>query len=152
MDPMVSHMQSAHADDAQGLPYIRFTRILQSPTSLPMPRPHQVLKWVPVNTALSTRPPVLAGKLEWASHDLSTIFIQRKNLVSPSFLRMVADVVRFGREAPQVGSSRAQHVMGWPVVMQQANLRTAVCVTGDGLLRVALQPSFPGLPLYYGMV
>ena len=43
-----------------------------------------------------------AGKLEWASHDLSTIFIQRKNLFSPSFLRMVLDVIRFGREAPQV--------------------------------------------------
>lgn len=42
------------------------------------------------------------GKLEWASHDLSTIFIQRKNMVSPSFLRMVLDVIRFGKEAPQV--------------------------------------------------
>lgn len=42
------------------------------------------------------------GKLEWASHDLNTIFVQRKNLVSPSFLRMVYDVVRFGREAPEV--------------------------------------------------
>lgn len=47
-----------------------------------------------------------AGKLEWASHDLSTIFIQRKNLVSPSFLRMVLDVIRFGKEAPQVRGER----------------------------------------------
>lgn len=42
------------------------------------------------------------GKLEWASHDLSTIFIQRRNIFSPSFLRMVYDVIRFGKEAPQV--------------------------------------------------
>lgn len=45
-----------------------------------------------------------AGKLEWASHDLSTIFIQRKNMFSPTFLRMVMDVIRFGREAPQVST------------------------------------------------
>ena len=42
------------------------------------------------------------GALEWASHDLDTIFTQRANLASPSFLRMVYDVVRFGREAPKV--------------------------------------------------
>jgi predicted NAD/FAD-binding protein len=88
---------------------------------------------VPVNLHLSTHPPAPAGKLEWASHDLSTIFIQRKNLVSPSFLCMVADVVRFGREARQVGSRAAQHVLGWPVVMQQANLHRAVCVTRCGV-------------------
>jgi predicted NAD/FAD-binding protein len=49
-----------------------------------------------------------AGKLEWASHDLSAIFIQRKNLLSPSFLRMVMDVVRFGKEAPQVRRQQGQ--------------------------------------------
>lgn len=43
-----------------------------------------------------------AGKLEWASHDLGTIFAQRSNLGSPSFLRMIYDVVRFGQEAPKV--------------------------------------------------
>jgi predicted NAD/FAD-binding protein len=45
-----------------------------------------------------------AGKLEWASHDLSTIFVQKRNLLSPSFLRMIYDVIRFGREAPKVRS------------------------------------------------
>jgi len=29
------------------------------------------------------------GKLEWGSHGLDTIFAQRKNLASPSFLRCV---------------------------------------------------------------
>jgi predicted NAD/FAD-binding protein len=43
-----------------------------------------------------------AGKLEWASHNLDTIFAQRSNLGSPSFLRMIYDVVRFGKEAPKV--------------------------------------------------
>lgn len=51
-----------------------------------------------------------AGKLEWASHDLSTIFVQRKNLASPSFLRMIRDVLRFGAEAPKVLDPEQAHV------------------------------------------
>ncbi len=41
------------------------------------------------------------GKLEWGSHDLDSVFAQRKNAASPSFLRMVADVIRFGQQAPK---------------------------------------------------
>ncbi len=42
------------------------------------------------------------GALEWGSHDLSTVFAQRKTWTSPSHWRMVWEVVRFGREAPKV--------------------------------------------------
>lgn len=42
------------------------------------------------------------GKTEWASHNLGTIFAQKKNAASPSFLRMIREVLRFGKEAPQV--------------------------------------------------
>lgn len=42
------------------------------------------------------------GRLEWASHDLDSVFAQRKNMASPSFLMMLRDVVRFGKEAPKV--------------------------------------------------
>ncbi|GBF87498.1 cyclopropane fatty acid synthase [Raphidocelis subcapitata] len=43
------------------------------------------------------------GRLEWASvGDLDTVFAQRSNALSPTFLRMVYDVVRFGKEAPKV--------------------------------------------------
>eukprot|EP00892_Ulva_mutabilis_P000826 jgi/Ulvmu1/10744/UM068_0034.1 len=42
------------------------------------------------------------GTLEWASHNLSTVFAQRKNLINWNFLRMVREVLRFGREAPKV--------------------------------------------------
>lgn len=38
------------------------------------------------------------GALEWGSNAL---FAQRSNLLSLSFLRMVWDVLRFGREAPK---------------------------------------------------
>lgn len=40
--------------------------------------------------------------LEWASHSLSTIFASWQRCISPSFLLMLYDVVRFGRQAPKV--------------------------------------------------
>jgi len=40
------------------------------------------------------------GRLEWAGTDLGTIFAQRRNLANPRFLRMLAHIVRFGRQAP----------------------------------------------------
>lgn len=40
------------------------------------------------------------GRLEWAGTDLGTIFAQRRNLLSPRFLRMLLQIVRFGRQAP----------------------------------------------------
>ncbi|GIL82213.1 hypothetical protein Vretimale_7189 [Volvox reticuliferus] len=50
------------------------------------------------------------GKLEWGSDCLDTIFAQRQNICSPSFLAMLKDVVRFGREAPKVLESSAAHI------------------------------------------
>ena len=44
------------------------------------------------------------GRLEWGSDNLDTVFAQRRNLASPSFLGMLRDVVRFGKEAPKVGA------------------------------------------------
>jgi len=35
--------------------------------------------------------------IEWAGTDLNGVFAQRRNLVRPRFLRLLADVVRFGR-------------------------------------------------------
>lgn len=45
------------------------------------------------------------GALEWGSRGLGAIFAQRHNLLSPSFLRMIWDVIRFGREAPEVDAT-----------------------------------------------
>lgn len=56
------------------------------------------------------------GKLEWGSDGLDTVFAQRRNLLSPSFLAMVKDVVRFGKEAPKVCGivlHLGQGVGGW---------------------------------------
>ncbi|MFV8834533.1 FAD-dependent oxidoreductase [Aquisalimonas sp.] len=39
------------------------------------------------------------GRLEWAGDRLDKLFAQRRNIVSPSFLRMVRDIIRFNRRA-----------------------------------------------------
>jgi predicted NAD/FAD-binding protein len=39
------------------------------------------------------------GRLEWAGTNLDTVFAQRKNLISPSFLGMIKDILRFNRDA-----------------------------------------------------
>ena len=37
--------------------------------------------------------------LEWKGTSFDTVFAQRRNLVRPAFLRMLADIVRFNRTA-----------------------------------------------------
>lgn len=41
------------------------------------------------------------GQIEWCGTDLNSVFAQRRNLVSPRFWGMLADIVRFNREAPR---------------------------------------------------
>lgn len=50
------------------------------------------------------------GRLEWGSDGLSGLFAQRRNILSPSFWRMIWDVLRFGREAPEVLSAEGAAV------------------------------------------
>ncbi|MFO0695131.1 MAG: FAD-dependent oxidoreductase [Polyangiales bacterium] len=40
--------------------------------------------------------------VEWASRDLDGFFAQRRNLVRPSHLRMLAEILRFNHEAPKL--------------------------------------------------
>ena len=39
--------------------------------------------------------------IEYNGHSLNTLFAQRRNLLRPSFLRMIKDITRFNREAPK---------------------------------------------------
>jgi uncharacterized protein len=39
------------------------------------------------------------GRLEWAGTSLNTVFAQRRNLVSPSFIGMLRDILRFNASA-----------------------------------------------------
>jgi len=41
------------------------------------------------------------GKLEWAGTSLDSVFAQRGNLLSPAFLGMLKDILRFNKSAPE---------------------------------------------------
>jgi len=43
---------------------------------------------------------IAEGALEYAGTDLNGLFAQRRNIVRPRFWRMIADILRFYREAP----------------------------------------------------
>jgi uncharacterized protein len=46
--------------------------------------------------------PGSARRLEWAGTDLASVFAQRRNLVSPRFIGMLVDLLRFNRQATRV--------------------------------------------------
>lgn len=43
-----------------------------------------------------------ASGLEYNGHDLASLFVQRRNLVNLRFLGMLADILRFNRQAPRL--------------------------------------------------
>ncbi len=45
--------------------------------------------------------------LEWSGANLDTVFAQRRNLVSPRFLAMLRDLLRFNRQATAIAEGRA---------------------------------------------
>jgi predicted NAD/FAD-binding protein len=47
------------------------------------------------------------GALEWSGSNLATVFAQPSNLARPRFLRMLADLLRFNREAARLAESGA---------------------------------------------
>ena len=48
-------------------------------------------------------------RLEWAGNDLSTLFAQRQNLLNPSFLRMLYDIVRFNQAGKKMCEAQTDH-------------------------------------------
>lgn len=56
--------------------------------------------------SFSARVALPSGRaLEWAGTDLNSVFAQRRNLLRPTFLRMLADMVRFNRQASAIAST-----------------------------------------------
>jgi predicted NAD/FAD-binding protein len=49
-----------------------------------------------------------ASGLEFRTSNLNTIFAQRRNLVNPSFVRLLADIVRFNRAARDLAGTAAE--------------------------------------------
>ena len=67
--------------------------------------------------SFSVQVPGIRGKqaLEWSGSSLSTVFAQRSNLVSPRFLRMLRDVIRFNRLATDIAVRNAEAELMQPL-------------------------------------
>ncbi len=59
--------------------------------------------------SFSVSVPLAGGRrLEWAGSNLDTVFAQRCNLVSPHFLAMLADLLRFNRHATRIAQDATE--------------------------------------------
>jgi predicted NAD/FAD-binding protein len=61
----------------------------------------------PSDMSFSVKLPLAGASLEWAGSNLSTVFAQRRNLFKPGFLRMLADILRFNRQASALADGGA---------------------------------------------
>ncbi|MBA4175868.1 MAG: NAD/FAD-binding protein [Leptothrix sp. (in: Bacteria)] len=52
--------------------------------------------------------------LEWSGNNLDTVFAQRRNLLRPRFLRMLADIARFNRLATTLAERGAETELAMP--------------------------------------
>ncbi len=53
--------------------------------------------------------------LEWNGADLNTVFAQRSNVLRPSFLRMLRDVLRFNTLATELAERQIDHELAQPL-------------------------------------
>ncbi len=53
--------------------------------------------------------------LEWSGSDLNTVFAQRRNLVRPGFLRMLADILRFNKLTTALAERGAADALEQPI-------------------------------------
>ena len=53
--------------------------------------------------------------LEWSGCNLNTVFAQRRNLLRPRFLRMLADIVRFNKLATGIAERGVENELSQPI-------------------------------------
>jgi predicted NAD/FAD-binding protein len=53
--------------------------------------------------------------LEWSGSDLNTVFAQRRNLVRPAFLRMLADILRFNKLTTRLAEQGEETSLQQPI-------------------------------------
>ena len=58
------------------------------------------------SVSLNTRK---GSRIEWAGDNLNTLFAQRKNLLNPSFLRMLFDIVKFNNAGKKIANNIEAH-------------------------------------------
>jgi predicted NAD/FAD-binding protein len=58
------------------------------------------IEWIESDMSFSVHIPAM--DIQWAGRNLDSVFADRKNLANPRFLKMLADVVRFSRDADRL--------------------------------------------------
>ncbi len=61
---------------------------------------HLEIDWTESDMSFSVQVP--AHGIEWAGSSIDSVFAQRRNIVNPAFLKMLADVVRFSHDADRL--------------------------------------------------
>ena len=66
--------------------------------------------------SFSVQVPRASGQhLEWSGSSLNSVFAQRKNLLSPKFLRMLKDILRFNRVCTALATANLEAAMMQPL-------------------------------------
>ena len=60
------------------------------------------IETVATDMSFSVKTPLASRTLEWSGGNLNTVFAQRRNLFSPSFHRMLRDILRFNKAATEL--------------------------------------------------
>ena len=80
------------------------------------PRLRALFETLRIETAASDMSfSVQAGALEWSGSDLNTVFAQRRNLLRPRFLRMLAEILRFNRLCTALAERGGDNGLAQPI-------------------------------------
>ncbi len=75
------------------------------------------VKTAPSDMSFSVKVPVArnGNTLEWSGTDLNSVFAQRRNLVNPSFWRMLADLMRFNALCTRIAKTQREKELQQPL-------------------------------------
>lgn len=95
------------------------------------------VKTAPSDMSFSVRLPLRGGLdpvgqtgsnwLEWAGSNLDTVFAQRRNLFKPQFLAMLADILRFNRQATALAANGLGLDLSLGDFLRRENYGNAFC-------------------------
>ncbi|MET3118236.1 putative NAD/FAD-binding protein [Undibacterium sp. GrIS 1.8] len=63
------------------------------------------IETVATDMSFSVKMPIGKRMMEWAGANLDTVFAQRRNLLSPGFLRMLRDILRFNKQTTALANT-----------------------------------------------
>lgn len=84
------------------------------------------------------------GKLEWAGTSLDSVFAQRSNLLSPTFLNMLKDILRFNKAAPEYLQRTLQSCASLGELLKEERYGATFCDAYLLPMAAAIWSSTPG--------